>query len=54
MARIEAVPGTVPAGETPRFAPCTGARSEMYRRTYQLKTKAPAGTGANTGAEVAA
>lgn len=56
MARIEAVPGTVPAGETPRFAPCTAGEhlSEMYRRTYQLKTKAPAGTGANTGAEVAA
>ncbi|MBA2964080.1 MULTISPECIES: isopenicillin N synthase family dioxygenase [Ramlibacter] len=36
MARIEAVPGTVPAGEQPRFTPCTAGEhlAEMYRRTY--------------------
>jgi isopenicillin N synthase-like dioxygenase len=36
MARIEALPGTVPAGETPRYAPCTAGEhlSEMYRLTY--------------------
>ncbi len=39
MARIEAVPGTVPAGETPRFAPCTTGEhlNEMYAKTYGLK-----------------
>jgi isopenicillin N synthase-like dioxygenase len=37
-ARIEAVPGTVPRGEAPRFAPCTAGEhlEEMYRRTYGL------------------
>lgn len=36
LARIEAVPGTVPAGETPRHAPCTAGEHlvEMYDRTY--------------------
>jgi len=37
-ARIEAVPGTVPPGEAPRFAPCTAGEhlAEMYRKTYGL------------------
>ena len=37
-APIVAVPGTVPAGEAPRFAPCTAGEhlTEMYRRTYGL------------------
>jgi isopenicillin N synthase-like dioxygenase len=37
-ARIEAVPGTVPPGQTPRFAPCTAGEhlAEMYRKTYGL------------------
>lgn len=37
-ARIEAVPGSVPPGEAPRFAPCTAGEhlSEMYRKTYGL------------------
>jgi isopenicillin N synthase-like dioxygenase len=37
-ARIEALPGTVPPGEAPRFAPCTAGEhlSEMYRKTYGL------------------
>jgi isopenicillin N synthase-like dioxygenase len=37
-ARIEAVPGTVPPGEAPRFPPCTAGEhlSEMYRKTYGL------------------
>lgn len=37
-ARIEAVPGTVPAGEAPRFAPCTAGEhlTEMYRKTYGM------------------
>ena len=36
LARIEAVPGTVPAGEAPRFTSCTAGEHlvEMYRRTY--------------------
>ncbi|RYF23140.1 MAG: isopenicillin N synthase family oxygenase [Comamonadaceae bacterium] len=36
LARIEAVPGTVAPGETPRYAPCTAGEHlvEMYRRTY--------------------
>lgn len=35
-ARIEAVPGTVALGETPRYSPCTAGEhlTEMYRRTY--------------------
>ena len=39
VARIEAVPGTVPAGETPRFAPCTAGEHlrEMYAKTYGLQ-----------------
>lgn len=38
FARIEAVPGTVPAGEQPRFAPCTAGEhlQEMYRKSYGL------------------
>lgn len=41
-ARIEALPGTVPPGEQPRYAPCTSGEHlvEMYQRTYgktQLK-----------------
>jgi isopenicillin N synthase-like dioxygenase len=37
-ARVEAVPGTVPPGEAPRFAPCTAGEhlAEMYRKTYGL------------------
>lgn len=39
LARIEAVPGTVPAGETPKFTPCTAGEhlNEMYAKTYGLK-----------------
>lgn len=35
-ARIEAVPGTVAPGETPRFAPCSAGEHlrQMYQRTY--------------------
>jgi isopenicillin N synthase-like dioxygenase len=42
FARIEAVPGTVPAGETPRHAPCTAGEhlGEMYRKTYGLAKSA--------------
>jgi isopenicillin N synthase-like dioxygenase len=38
FARIEAVPGTVPPGEAPRFAPCTAGEhlAEMYRKTYGM------------------
>lgn len=41
LASIEAVPGTVPEGETPRYAPCTAGEHlvEMYRRSYALKTR---------------
>jgi len=41
FARIEAVPGTVPAGEAPRHAPCTAGEHlrEMYRKTYGLKAE---------------
>ena len=37
-ARIEALPGTVPPGQAPRFAPCTAGEhlAEMYRKTYGL------------------
>ncbi|PLQ00871.1 isopenicillin N synthase family dioxygenase [Cupriavidus pauculus] len=36
LARIEPVPGTLQAGEMPRFAPCTAGEhlTEMYRKTY--------------------
>ncbi len=39
LARIEAVPGTVAPGETPRFAPCTAGEHlrEMYQQTYGMK-----------------
>lgn len=39
FARIEAVPGTVPEGETPRHEPCTAGEHlrQMYQRTYGLK-----------------
>ncbi|MGK6306104.1 isopenicillin N synthase family dioxygenase [Variovorax sp. DT-64] len=42
FARIEAVPGTVPAGEAPRYAPCTAGEHlrEMYRKTYGLNATA--------------
>lgn len=38
LARIEAVPGSVAPGETPRFAACTAGEhlSEMYRKTYGM------------------
>ncbi len=44
FARIEAVPGTVPAGQAPRFAPCTAGEHlrEMYERTYGLKARGAA------------
>jgi isopenicillin N synthase-like dioxygenase len=44
FARIEAVPGTVPPGEAPRFAPCTAGEHlrEMYRKTYGWKDAASA------------
>lgn len=37
-ALIEALPGTVPPGEAPRFAPCTAGEhmKEMYRKSYGL------------------
>ncbi|MGF6528591.1 isopenicillin N synthase family dioxygenase [Variovorax sp. PvP013] len=46
-ARIVPVPGTVPAGEAPRYAPCTAGEhlEEMYRTTYGMK-KATAATDA--------
>jgi isopenicillin N synthase-like dioxygenase len=39
FARIEAVPGTLPAGEAPRFAPCSAGEhlKEMYSKTYGLQ-----------------
>ncbi|GAA5233958.1 isopenicillin N synthase family oxygenase [Verticiella sediminum] len=42
LARIEAVPGTVPPGEQPRFAPCTAGEHllQMYRTTYGTAAKA--------------
>ena len=48
-ARIEALPGTVPPGETPRFGPCTVGEHlrEMYLKTYGV-TPAAAGQ-PNTG-----
>ncbi|MDA7416272.1 isopenicillin N synthase family oxygenase [Xenophilus arseniciresistens] len=41
FARIEAVPGTVPAGEQPRFAPCTAGEhlQQMYRKSYGMDAK---------------
>ncbi len=38
FARIEAVPGTVPVGEAPRFQTCTAGEhlNEMYAKTYGL------------------
>lgn len=43
FARIEAVPGTVPAGEQPKFKPCTAGEhlNEMYARTYHLCKASP-------------
>ncbi len=45
-ALIEPVPGTVPAGEAPRFASCTAGEhlKEMYRRSYGLGPAAGAAT----------
>ncbi|GAA5234036.1 isopenicillin N synthase family oxygenase [Verticiella sediminum] len=39
MARVEAVPGSVPEGTAPRYAPCTVGEhlQEMYRKTYGLQ-----------------
>jgi isopenicillin N synthase-like dioxygenase len=44
LARIVPVPGTVPAGEAPRYTPCTAGEhlEEMYRKTYGLQTQAAA------------
>ena len=44
FARIEAVPGTIAPGDTPRFAPCTAGEHlrEMYVKTYGLKNAASA------------
>jgi len=41
LARIVPVPGTVPAGEAPRYTPCTAGEhlQEMYRKTYGLQTQ---------------
>jgi isopenicillin N synthase-like dioxygenase len=48
LARIEAVPGSVPQGGAPRYAPCTAGEhlQQMYERTYGLprKSQADAGT----------
>ena len=42
LARIVPVPGTVPAGEAPRYTPCTAGEhlEEMYRKTYGLQQQA--------------
>lgn len=42
LARIVPVPGTVPAGEAPRYTPCTAGEhlQEMYRKTYGLQKQA--------------
>jgi isopenicillin N synthase-like dioxygenase len=42
LARIVPVPGTVPAGEAPRYVPCTAGEhlQEMYRTTYGLQKQA--------------
>jgi isopenicillin N synthase-like dioxygenase len=39
LARVDALPGTVPEGESPRYAPCTAGEHlrEMYERTYGTK-----------------
>lgn len=44
LARIEALPGTVPAGEQPRYASCTSGEHlvEMYHRTYGVQQAANA------------
>lgn len=45
LARIEAVPGTVPAGQAPLYAPCTAGEHliEMYDKTYgRTRQGAPA------------
>ena len=44
LARIVPVPGTVPAGEAPRYMPCTAGEhlQEMYRTTYGLQKQATA------------
>jgi len=41
LARIEAVPGTVPDGEAPLFTPCTAGEhlTSMYAKTYGLKAQ---------------
>ena len=41
---VEALPGTVPPGQTSGFAPCTAGEhlQEMYELTYGLAAKAPA------------
>jgi isopenicillin N synthase-like dioxygenase len=40
LARIEAVPGTVPPGEAPRYAACSAGEHvrQMYQRTYNFKS----------------
>ncbi|WP_084085560.1 MULTISPECIES: isopenicillin N synthase family dioxygenase [Cupriavidus] len=55
LARIEPVPGVVPAGEAPRFAPCTAGEHlrEMYDKTYGLQ-RGPAAAGQAGHAGVAA
>jgi isopenicillin N synthase-like dioxygenase len=44
LARIEALPGTVPPGQTSGFTPCTAGEhlQEMYELTYGLAARAPA------------
>lgn len=44
LASIVPVPGTVPAGETARYAPCTAGEhlEEMYRKTYAMGEAATA------------
>ncbi|WP_225784380.1 isopenicillin N synthase family oxygenase [Xenophilus sp. Marseille-Q4582] len=44
FARIEAVPGTVPPGEAPRYEACTAGEhlQQMYRQSYGLDAKATA------------
>lgn len=49
LARIEALPGTVPEGSVPRYAPCTAGEHlrEMYERTYGLRRAGLADAGAS-------